>query len=134
MIINKNLFSPGQIIFPDSYLKTVYEHVRAAGGVVIADEVQVGFGRNGSHMWAFQTYGADTVPDIVTVGKWRLFLRRKDIFLIAAKPMGNGHPVGAVITTPQIAASFEATGVEYFNTYGGEGGEGRALAAILQNY
>ena len=47
-------------------------------------------------------------------------------FLIAAKPMGNGHPVGAVITTPQIAASFEATGVEYFNTYGGERGEGGA--------
>ena len=45
-------------------------------------------------------------------------------FTIAAKPMGNGHPVGAVITTPQIAASFEATGVEYFNTYGGERGEG----------
>ena len=59
----------GQIIFPDSYLKTVYQHVRAAGGVVIADEVQVGFGRNGSHMWAFETYGADTIPDIVTVGK-----------------------------------------------------------------
>ena len=59
----------GQIIFPDSYLKTVYQHVRAAGGVVIADEVQVGFGRNGSHMWAFETYGADTIPDIVTIGK-----------------------------------------------------------------
>ena len=54
-------------------------------------------------MWAFQTYGDNVVPDIVTV----------------AKPMGNGHPVGAVITTPEIAASFGATGVEYFNTYGG---------------
>ena len=72
-MINTNiLHSPGQIIFPDSYLKTAYEHVRAAGGVVIADEVQVGFGRNGSHMWAFQTYGADTIPDIVTVGKSHL--------------------------------------------------------------
>ena len=85
------------------YLSHVYSRVRAAGGVVIADEVQVGFGRNGTHMWAFQTYGDDVVPDIVTV----------------AKPMGNGHPVGAVITTPEIAASFGATGVEYFNTYGG---------------
>lgn len=98
----------GQIIYPDSYLANVYRSVRAAGGVVIADEVQVGFGRVGSHMWAFQTYGADggpnaVVPDIVTMGK----------------PMGNGHPVAAVITTPEIAASFASTGIEYFNTYGG---------------
>lgn len=57
--------------------------MRAAGGVCLADEVQVGFGRVGSHMWAFQTQGDDIVPDIVTLGK----------------PMGNGHPVSAVITT-----------------------------------
>jgi ethanolamine-phosphate phospho-lyase len=93
----------GQIIFPDNYLREVYKSVRAAGGIVIADEVQVGFGRVGTHMWAFQTYGEDLVPDIVTLGK----------------PMGNGHPIAAVITTPEIAASFGATGVEYFNTYGG---------------
>jgi len=93
----------GQIIFPDSYLREVYQSVRASGGIVIADEVQVGFGRVGTHMWAFQTYGEDLVPDIVTLGK----------------PMGNGHPIAAVITTPEIAASFGATGVEYFNTYGG---------------
>lgn len=93
----------GQIIFPDSYLRETYKAVRAAGGIVIADEVQVGFGRVGSHMWAFQTYGEDVIPDIVTLGK----------------PMGNGHPIAAVITTPEIAASFGATGVEYFNTYGG---------------
>ena len=93
----------GQIIFPDNYLREVYKSVRAAGGIVIADEVQVGFGRVGTHMWAFQTYGDDLVPDIVTLGK----------------PMGNGHPIAAVITTPEIAASFGATGVEYFNTYGG---------------
>lgn len=66
----------------------------------IADEVQVGFGRVGTHMWAFQLFGDDVIPDIVTV----------------AKPMGNGHPVAAVITTPEIAASFAATGIEYFNT------------------
>ena len=93
----------GQIIFPESYLSQVYASVRAAGGVTIADEVQVGFGRVGSHMWAFQTYGEDVVPDIVTMGK----------------PMGNGHPIAAVVTTPEIAASFAATGIEYFNTYGG---------------
>ena len=77
-----------------------YRHVREAGGVCIADEVQVGFGRVGSHMWAFQLYGDDVIPDIVTIGK----------------PMGNGHPVAAVITTQEIAASFKATGLEYFNT------------------
>ncbi|XP_045446785.1 alanine--glyoxylate aminotransferase 2-like [Melitaea cinxia] len=91
----------GQIIPPDGYLKKVYEYVREANGVCIADEVQVGFGRSGTHMWAFQTQ--DVVPDIVTMGK----------------PMGNGHPVAAVITTPEIAKSFSDTGVEYFNTYGG---------------
>ena len=67
--VSINQSPSGQIIFPSSYLQTVYSKVRAAGGVVIADEVQVGFGRNGSHMWAFQTYGEETIPDIVTIGK-----------------------------------------------------------------
>jgi 4-aminobutyrate aminotransferase-like enzyme len=97
----------GQIVFPASYLARVYRSVRAAGGLVLADEVQTGFGRVGTHMWAFQTYDPDgphaVIPDIVTLGK----------------PMGNGHPVAAVITTPAIAASFASTGIEYFNTYGG---------------
>ncbi|XP_064599856.1 5-phosphohydroxy-L-lysine phospho-lyase-like [Liolophura sinensis] len=91
----------GQIVFPQSYLPTVYRHVKEAGGVCIADEVQVGFARHGKHFWAFQSYGV--VPDIVTMGK----------------PMGNGHPVAAVVTTPEVAASFTNTGIEYFNTYGG---------------
>jgi 4-aminobutyrate aminotransferase-like enzyme len=90
----------GQIVLPPGYLTEAYRHVRVAGGVCIADEVQVGFGRVGSHMWAFETQGV--VPDIVTMGK----------------PIGNGHPLGAVITTPEIAASF-ANGMEYFNTFGG---------------
>ncbi|KAF2903922.1 hypothetical protein ILUMI_02249 [Ignelater luminosus] len=93
----------GQIIPPENYLREVYKHVRAAGGICIADEVQVGFGRVGKHWWAFQTQGDDIVPDIVTVGK----------------PMGNGHPVAAVITTRAIAESFKKTGLGYFNTYGG---------------
>ncbi|XP_035723158.1 5-phosphohydroxy-L-lysine phospho-lyase-like isoform X1 [Vespa mandarinia] len=93
----------GQIIPPKNYFKNAFRYVREAGGVCIADEVQVGFGRVGSHMWAFQLYGEDVIPDIVTVGK----------------PMGNGHPVAAVITTPEIATSFKNTGIEYFNTYGG---------------
>jgi 4-aminobutyrate aminotransferase-like enzyme len=90
----------GQVVPPEGYLKAVARHVRDAGALYIADEVQVGFGRVGSHFWAFEAQGA--VPDIVTLGK----------------PMGNGHPLAAVVTTPEIAASFH-TGMEYFNTYGG---------------
>jgi 4-aminobutyrate aminotransferase-like enzyme/Ser/Thr protein kinase RdoA (MazF antagonist) len=90
----------GQIILPDGYLTEAYRHVREAGGVCIADEVQTGLGRVGSHFWAFETQGV--VPDIVTIGK----------------PIGNGHPLGAVVTTPEIAASFD-NGMEYFNTFGG---------------
>jgi 4-aminobutyrate aminotransferase-like enzyme/Ser/Thr protein kinase RdoA (MazF antagonist) len=90
----------GQIVLPDGYLAAVYAAVRAVGGVCIADEVQVGFGRVGSHFWGFETQGV--VPDIVTLGK----------------PIGNGHPLGAVVTTPAIADAF-ANGMEYFNTFGG---------------
>ncbi len=90
----------GQIVLPPGYLKAAYAHVRAAGGVCIADEVQTGFGRAGTRFWAFETQGV--VPDIVTMGK----------------PIGNGHPLGAVVTTREIADAF-ANGMEYFNTYGG---------------
>lgn len=90
----------GQIVFPDGYLAEAYRHVRAAGGVCIADEVQVGFGRLGTHFWGFETQGV--VPDIVVLGK----------------PIGNGFPLAAVITTAEIADAF-ATGMEYFSTFGG---------------
>lgn len=90
----------GHIEPPPGYLAEAYREVRAAGGVCVADEVQTGFGRMGTHFWAFEPQGV--VPDIVTMGK----------------PMGNGHPLGAVVTTPEIAASF-ANGMEYFNTFGG---------------
>jgi 4-aminobutyrate aminotransferase-like enzyme/Ser/Thr protein kinase RdoA (MazF antagonist) len=90
----------GQIVFPENYLKQAYQYVRKAGGVCIADEVQVGFGRPGSHFWGFETQ--NVIPDIVTLGK----------------PIGNGHPLGAVVTTAAIAESFN-TGMEYFNTFGG---------------
>jgi 4-aminobutyrate aminotransferase-like enzyme len=90
----------GQIEPPQGYLAEAYRHVRSAGGVCIADEVQIGFGRMGTHFWGFETQGV--VPDIVTMGK----------------PIGNGHPLAAVVTTPEIAASF-ANGMEYFNTFGG---------------
>ena len=90
----------GQIVFPQGYLNRVYDAVRKAGRVCIADEVQTGYGRIGTHFWAFESYGV--VPDIVILGK----------------PIGNGHPIGAVITTPDIAASFD-NGMEFFSTFGG---------------
>jgi 4-aminobutyrate aminotransferase-like enzyme len=90
----------GQIVLPPNYLAEAYRYVRAAGGVCIADEVQVGFGRLGSHFWGFETQAV--VPDIVVLGK----------------PIGNGFPLGAVITTREIAASF-ANGMEFFSTFGG---------------
>ena len=90
----------GQIVLPDNYLKHAFQYVRNAGGICIADEVQVGFGRAGSHFWAFELQ--DVVPDIVTLGK----------------PMGNGHPMALVVTTPEIANAFH-NGMEYFNTFGG---------------
>jgi 4-aminobutyrate aminotransferase-like enzyme/Ser/Thr protein kinase RdoA (MazF antagonist) len=90
----------GQVELPTGYLRESFAHVRASGGICIADEVQVGMGRVGSHMWAFETQGV--VPDIVTIGK----------------PLGNGHPLGAVVTTPEIALSFD-NGMEYFCTFGG---------------
>lgn len=90
----------GQIVLPSGYLSRVYEAVRAAGGVCIADEVQTGYGRIGTNFWGFEMY--DVVPDIVVLGK----------------PIGNGHPIGAVVTTPDIASSFN-NGMEFFSTFGG---------------
>lgn len=90
----------GQVVPPEGYMKKAYEHVRKAGGLCIADEVQVGFGRVGTSFWAFQMH--DVIPDIVTMGK----------------PIGNGHPLAAVVTTEAVAEAF-ANGMEYFNTFGG---------------
>jgi alanine-glyoxylate transaminase / (R)-3-amino-2-methylpropionate-pyruvate transaminase len=89
----------GCVVFPDDYLKHAYEHVRAAGGLCIADEVQAGFGRTGTHYWGFETQGV--IPDIVTM----------------AKGIGNGCPLGAVVTTPKIAATLAQR--THFNTFGG---------------
>jgi 4-aminobutyrate aminotransferase-like enzyme/Ser/Thr protein kinase RdoA (MazF antagonist) len=90
----------GQIVFPVDYLAETYKYVRAAGGVCIADEVQVGFGRLGTHFWGFQTQ--HVIPDIVVLGK----------------PIGNAFPLAAVVTTAEIAGSF-ANGMEFFSTFGG---------------
>ncbi|XP_063166129.1 ethanolamine-phosphate phospho-lyase isoform X2 [Candoia aspera] len=93
----------GQIIPPAGYFQKVAQFVHKAGGVFIADEVQVGFGRVGKYFWGFQLQGEDFVPDIVTMGK----------------PIGNGHPMSCVVTTREIAEAFGASGLEYFNTFGG---------------
>ena len=90
----------GQIMLPEGYLEAAYAHVRTAGGLCIADEVQTGYGRTGSHFYAFEAQGV--IPDIVVLGK----------------PIGNGHPIAAVITTPEIAGSFD-NGMEFFSTFGG---------------
>jgi 4-aminobutyrate aminotransferase-like enzyme/Ser/Thr protein kinase RdoA (MazF antagonist) len=115
-IVESVLGCGGQIVLPEGYLREAFAAVRAAGGVCIADEVQVGFGRVGSHFWGFETQGV--VPDIVTMGK----------------PIGNGHPLAAVATTRAIADSF-ANGMEYFNTFGGNPvscGVGTAVLDIIQ--
>ena len=89
----------GQIVLPDGYLKSAFKMARQAGGVCVADEVQIGLGRVGDKFWGFELH--DVVPDIVTMGK----------------PLGNGHPLAAVVTTAEIANSFN-NGMEYFNTFG----------------
>ena len=90
----------GQLVPPRGFLKESFQKVSKAGGLCIADEVQIGFGRTGDHFWGFETQGI--VPDIVTVGK----------------SMGNGHPLSAVVTTKAIAEKFN-NGMEYFNSFGG---------------
>lgn len=104
----------GSVVFPQGYLKHAYEHARAAGGLCIADEVQAGFGRTGTHFWGFETQGV--LPDIVTM----------------AKGIGNGCPLAAVVTTPEIAACL--TERIHFNTFGGNPvsmAQGRAVLRVI---
>ena len=103
----------GQIIPPAGYLDAVYRRIRAAGGVCIADEVQTGLGRLGSYYWGFEEQRAE--PDIVVLGK----------------PLGNGHPIGAVVTTTEIARSFD-NGIEFFSTFGGSTLSCRIGAEVLR--
>jgi len=108
----------GQIVPPDGYMQQVFGYVKSYGGVCIADEVQVGFGRVGTHMWSFEKQGA--APDIVTVGK----------------PIGNGHPMSAVVTTRDIADSFLKGRGSYFNTFGGNPVScaiGHAVLDVIEN-
>jgi len=105
----------GFVEFPQNYLEHTYEHVRAAGGVCIADEVQTGFGRTGTHFWGFETQGV--IPDIVTM----------------AKGIGNGCPLAAVVTTAKIAQSL--LGKVHFNTFGGNpvvSAMGKAVLEVIE--
>ena len=106
----------GSVVFPDGYLKHAYEHARAADGLCIADEVQAGFGRTGTHFWGFETQGV--LPDIVTM----------------AKGIGNGCPLAAVVTTPEIAKVLASR--IHFNTFGGNPvscAQGRAVLRVIEN-
>jgi 4-aminobutyrate aminotransferase-like enzyme len=103
----------GQIVLPDGYLAAAYKLVRSNGGLCVSDEVQIGMGRVGDKFWGFELHGV--VPDIVTLGK----------------PLGNGHPLAAVVTTPEIAASFN-NGMEYFNTFGGNPVSAAIGQAVLE--
>ena len=90
----------GQIILPASFMIEAFKSVKEAGGLCIVDEVQIGFGRVGSHFWGFEMSGV--IPDIITIGK----------------SIGNGHPLSVVITKKNIAEVFN-NGMEYFNSFGG---------------
>jgi 4-aminobutyrate aminotransferase-like enzyme len=130
MIVESGMSVAGVVLPPPGYLELCASIVRNAGGLIIADEVQTGFGRLGSCTWAFQYNPflkesgrvSDTpfIPDIVTVGK----------------PFGNGMPLAAVVTTRAVATAFEATGVEYFNTFAGNPvctAAGLAMIDVLEN-
>ena len=97
---------------PKGYLKTLFAETRKVGGLCVADEVQGGFGRLGAHFWGFEF--DNVIPDIVTMGK----------------PMGNGHPLAAVVTRPEIAQVL-AEEAGYFNTFGGNPVSCAAGLAVL---
>jgi len=102
----------GQIPLAKNYLKYIYPVIRAQGGVCISDEVQTGFGRLGEYFWGYESQ--DVIPDMVILGK----------------PIANGHPMGAVVCTEEIAASFEK-GVEFFSSFGGNPVSCAIASAVL---
>ncbi|HEX6103726.1 MAG TPA: aminotransferase class III-fold pyridoxal phosphate-dependent enzyme [Alphaproteobacteria bacterium] len=110
--IDSTFLTNGVLEPPEGYLARVFEKVRAAGGLCVADEVQAGFGRMGGVMWGFETHGV--APDIVTLGK----------------PVGNGHPVGVVVTRPEILDAF-ARQTSFFSTFGGNCVSAAAALAVL---
>ena len=112
-IIEPLLSCGGQIELPEGFLKKAYSLVRKAGGLCISDEVQTGCGRMGKTFWGFQLH--HVIPDIITIGK----------------PLGNGHPVAAVVCTEEVANKF-ANGMEFFNTFGGNPVSCAIAAEVLQ--
>ncbi|MCS3428081.1 aminotransferase [Leucobacter aridicollis] len=106
------LGNAGGVLLPEGYLRDAYARVRAAGGLCIADEVQVGFGRMGSSFWGFEQSGV--TPDIITI----------------AKPMGNGFPIGGVITSKKIADALASQG-QFFSSAGGNPLSCRVGIAVL---
>ncbi|MHA6670153.1 aminotransferase [Homoserinimonas sp. A447] len=106
------LGNAGGVVLPDGYLAGAYEEVRERGGLCIADEVQVGYGRLGHHFWGVEQQGV--VPDIITI----------------AKAMGNGYPLGAVITRKEIAESLSREG-NFFSSAGGSPVSCAAGLAVL---
>lgn len=113
LILDTAFVSDGIYSAPKGYLRTLLTKTREAGGLWVADEVQGGFGRLGQHFWGFQF--DDVIPDIVTLGK----------------PMGNGHPIAAVVTRPEIAEAL-AKESGYFNTFGGNPVSCAAGLAVLE--
>jgi 4-aminobutyrate aminotransferase-like enzyme len=113
LLVDSIFSSDGIYADPPGFLRAAIDAVHAAGGVFIADEVQPGFGRTGRHMWGFQRH--EVTPDIVTLGK----------------PMGNGFPMGGLVTRPELLAAFcEESG--YFNTFGGNPVAAAAGLAVLE--
>ncbi|CAF4395514.1 unnamed protein product, partial [Adineta steineri] len=105
----------GQIIYPKGYLKQTFDYLQSKGILCLVDEVQTGFGRTGTHFWAYQSYEEDIVPDFITMGK----------------SMGNGFPVASLVTRRDITQKFDINGIEYFNTYGGNPVSCRAAIAVI---
>jgi 4-aminobutyrate aminotransferase-like enzyme len=112
VIIDSAFMTNGVLEPVPGYVAGVFDRVRAAGGLCIADEVQSGFGRMGGHFWGYQHH--QVTPDIVTIGK----------------PAGNGHPIGVVLTRPEILDHFETTSA-YFSTFGGNNVSAAAGLAVL---
>lgn len=112
LLVDTIFGSDGVISHPEGFLRPAVEAIHRAGGLFIADEVQPGFGRTGSSMWGFQRHGI--VPDLVTMGK----------------PMGNGHPVAALLASDRAMHVF-AERYRYFNTFGGNTVSCAAALAVL---
>jgi len=112
LIVDTIFSSDGVFADPAGFLAPAVARIRAAGGVFIADEVQPGFGRTGTHMWGFQRHGL--IPDMVSLGK----------------PMGNGYPVAGLVLRPEVIAAFGAK-ARYFNTFGGNAVAAATAMAVL---